>query len=350
MAKLSLIVPTLNEEKNLPLLVEGVHRCLDGDYELVIIDDDSQDGTREVAEKLSKKYPIRVFHRKNKKGLASAVIDGIKLTNSNALIVMDADLQHPPELIPDLFKSLETHDMVVASRYSKGGGIQGWTLKRKLISLGANLLAFLLVPKVKDRISGYFGFKREILTSIANLNGRRPKIILEILIKGNVNKVKEVPYTFVNRKYGESKFSYQQIKDYLLQLIDLYFYKFQRFIKFCLVGASGVAVHFAVLYSLTDFAQLFYLLSAITAVIIASISNYILNHVWSFRDRRSAVKNHFIGWLKYNSTSFITDAMYIGLLAFFVEIVRLWYMLGAFLSLLLIVPLRFTIVSRWIWR
>ncbi len=346
--KLSLIVPTRNERGNLPILAEMVHRSLDSqDYELIIVDDDSPDGTGELAEELSNKYPIRVLHRKNERGLASAVIHGIKFTDSDQIIVMDGDLQHPPELLPDLLKRLETHDMVIASRHCEGGGIQGWTLKRKLISLVAILLALPLAPKVKDRTSGYFGFRRDILISPANLNGKGFKIMLEVLVRGRANRVTEVPFTFVNRRYGESKFSLEQIRDYLLQLGALYFYKYRRLVKFCVVGASGTAINFAVLYSLTDFVGLFYLASAIIAVIIASTSNYILNDIWTFKGSR--VGSSIVGWLKYNSTSLITDAIYIGLLALFVEIVGLWYMLGAFLSLLIIVPLRFIIVSKWIW-
>lgn len=348
--KLSLIIPTWNERENLPLLAERVHMALvNQDYELIVVDDDSADGTGEVAEQLRGKYPIRVLHRKNKKGLSSAIIDGLELADGDKVIVMDADLQHPPELLPDLLQQLETHHVVVASRHCKGGGIEGWTLKRKFISIVANLLAFPLVPNVNDRTSGYFGFSRDILTG-ASLNGRGFKIMLEVLVRGKGREVTEVPLTFVDRRYGKSKFSLKQVKDYLIQLVALYFHKYGTFAKFCAVGASGVLIHFAVLYSFTEFIGLHYLLSAVIAVLMASTNNYILNHMWSFRDRMAAVKNRFIGWLKFISTSAIIDGIYISLLALFVEIVGLWFILAAFISLLITTPLRFIIVSRWIWK
>lgn len=158
---------------------------------------------------------------------------------------------------------------------------------------------------------------------------------------------------FDRKSCDESKPGKKQMIAYLKHLPFLYYHRYKKFGKFCFVGASGTAIHFAILYGLTEWLGLFYLISATIAVLAASTNNYLLNHIWTFKDSDSArsfgVKDHAIGWLKYNSTSLIIDAMYIGLLALFVELFGLWYILGAFLALCATTPMRFMIVSKWIW-
>ncbi len=120
----------------------------------------------------------------------------------------------------------------------------------------------------------------------------------------------------------------------------------QRFLKFCIVGGTGTLLHFSILYLLTEFVGILYVFSAAVAVIAASSSNYTLNHIWTFKQ---PVKNHVIGWTKYQSTGLITDVLYLIILAVLVEMIGLWYVLGAILSLVTVAPIRFIIVSKWIW-
>ena len=157
-------------------------------------------------------------------GLASAVMDGINLAKADVVAVMDADLQHPPELLSVLFsKIIEGHDLVVASRYVKGGGIEGWGLGRRLISKGATWLARLLVPeaeKVKDVMSGFFMLRKNVVNNM-KISSRGYKILLEILAKGKYSSVTEVPYTFKHRIRGESKLKFNEIIFYLHLLFKL---------------------------------------------------------------------------------------------------------------------------------
>ena len=194
-------------------------------YELVIVDDNSPDGTAELALELSRHYPIRVIKRPGKLGLATAVVEGFKHARGEVLVVMDADLQHPPELVPELVRKVlyEGYDIAIASRYVKGGRIEGWSFTRRIVSKGAILLAHLLVPRtrgIKDPVSGFFAIKRSVIEGV-ELNPIGYKILLEILAKGRWTRVVEVPYTFKPRTRGKSKLSAKEIVNYLRHLLRL---------------------------------------------------------------------------------------------------------------------------------
>jgi len=157
MAKtISIIIPTYKEKDNIGPLVERIQKSMAKyDYEIVIVDDNSADGSEELVSGLAKKYPVKIIVRKNKRGLSSAVVDGIAATDSEFVIVMDADLQHPPEVLPDIAKALENHDFVMGSRYVKGGSPGEWKLARKIVSKVATLMALPIAPKIKDPMSGF---------------------------------------------------------------------------------------------------------------------------------------------------------------------------------------------------
>jgi len=209
--ELTVIVPTYNERDNIPILLERIDKALSSHgikYEVIVVDDNSPDGTADVAEKLSSKYPVRVLRRPGKLGLSSAVLDGIKLAKSKVIAVMDADLQHPPEVLSELYTRIKNGcEIVIASRYVKGGSTKGWSLLRKLISKIAIVIAHILIPKsraVKDIMSGYFMLRKDVISDVT-LNPRGFKILLEIIAKAKYSNVCEVPYTFDTRKYGKSK-------------------------------------------------------------------------------------------------------------------------------------------------
>lgn len=223
---ISIITPTYNEAKNLPELAKRIDNALKKyTYELIVVDDNSPDGTGEIAEKLSNKYPLKVVHREGKLGLASAVTEGFAVSKGEILGVIDADLSHPPEKIPELLRAMEEEDadFVIASRLIKEGKVEDWPFHRKLVSWTARMLARPLTP-VKDIMSGFFIIKKEVVDGVA-LKPRGYKICLEILVKGSYKKVKEVPFVFMNRAVGESKLNIKTNVDYLIQLTDLYKYK-----------------------------------------------------------------------------------------------------------------------------
>ena len=225
----SIIIPTYNERENLPILIESILKSLNQhnitNYEIIIVDDNSPDGTGEIAEQLAKQYKnIKVLHRPAKMGLATAFLDGVKLAKGNIVALMDADLQHPPELLPELYKAiLNGYDMAIASRYIKGGGTENWSTKRKIVSKGAIILAHILFPetrKIKDITSGYFAIRKDIIQN-KKLNPIGYKIMLEIIVKVKPKRIIEIPFIFKPRTKGRSKLSSKEFINYLKHLINL---------------------------------------------------------------------------------------------------------------------------------
>jgi dolichol-phosphate mannosyltransferase len=220
--RLGLVIPTLNEEANIGALLNRVRSNLDGlqvDYELLVVDDDSTDGTRAVVREYSRSDPhIRLLVRRGCRGLAGAVIHGWDQTDANLLGVIDADLQHPPELLSALVTAIqEGQDVAIASRYSAGNGIAGWNPLRRVIS---QLSTWITVPlqkpgiRVRDPLSGFFVLRRTCITGV-RLQPEGFKLLLEILVRGNIRSVAEIPYHFGLRHGGKSKANLRVGFDYL---------------------------------------------------------------------------------------------------------------------------------------
>ncbi|MBI2140934.1 polyprenol monophosphomannose synthase [Candidatus Woesearchaeota archaeon] len=226
--EVSIVIPTFNERGNIEKLVPEIFRSCSGlnaDIEVVIVDDNSPDGTGGVAEGLAKKYNVKVIHRTGKLGLASAVIKGFEESKSKILGAMDADRSHPAEVLPRLITPLLNGkaDIAVGSRYVKGGGVEVWPFHRRIVSKVATLLAKPLTP-VKDTMSGLFFLRKGVIDGIS-LNAKGYKIGLEVLVKGNYRKVCEVPYVFRNRFYGKSKLTFTEYINYLRNLLAFAAYK-----------------------------------------------------------------------------------------------------------------------------
>jgi len=219
--KLLLIVPTYMEAENVPPLADRLKNALKGyDYEVLVVDDNSPDGTGEQAEK----HGLKVLRRSAKLGISSAFIEGTQTTESGIVGLIDADLQHPPELIPNMLNEIYSGaDLVIASRYMEEGKIEGWSLRRKIVSGTAIALARLLLPKtreIKDPMSGFFLLRREVIKDVEPSKNKGFKILLEILVKGKYDKVVEVPYTFKPRERGESKLGIGEIWNYVKYLVN----------------------------------------------------------------------------------------------------------------------------------
>ena len=207
----SIIIPTYNERGNIQRLLKRTFRVFQErniEGEMVIVDDASPDGTGKLAQELGKHYPLQVLIRKDKRGLASAVLDGFRIAKGEILGVMDGDLSHPPEEIPQLMEPIieGRADFVIASRYVEGGDMENWTPKRKIVSRAATILARPLT-KIKDPLSGFFLLKKAVVTH-AKLDPKGYKIGLEIIVRGDFKNVVEVPYTFKNIEYGKSNYCY----------------------------------------------------------------------------------------------------------------------------------------------
>ena len=249
------------------------------------------------------------------------MIDGFKSVESDDIVVMDADLQHPPELVPQLLEALKTYDIAVASRYCKGGSIEGWSRYRRLVSWGATLMALPLAPKVRDRGGGFFALHKSILPPLHNLKGTGFKILLEVLVKSPRYTVTEVPEKFVPRARGASKFDAKQIREYIRHLVRLYIYKYKRFAKFCMVGATGVGVNQGILaFSIWIWGDQLYTLFSVVAIETSIITNFALNNIWTFRDRRTTGSSVLARLLKYNITCGIGAGLNFSILVLLKEV------------------------------
>jgi dolichol-phosphate mannosyltransferase len=228
---LSVVVPTYNEAGSVPKLAERLHAALGTrDWELVIVDDGSPDGTADMAAALAPRIPTNVVRRAGKGGLASAVIAGFAAARGDILVVMDADLSHPPELVPALLGAIEDGaDLAVGSRYVAGGGVEDWPMKRQIVSRVACLMGSVLVP-VRDATSGFFALRRSVIDGVT-LNPIGFKIGFEVIARGRYRSVVEVPYTFRDRELGASKFGRREVGQYVVQLGQIARDKLLRRIK-----------------------------------------------------------------------------------------------------------------------
>ena len=346
-AVLSVIIPTYNESENILDLLERVRKIVSLSTtlnpEIIVVDDNSpdrtgkivecyanndagnknvlpfsadQDGYSEGTSSKSESCSVRVIHRSQKTGLISAILEGIKSSTGQYILVMDADFSHSPELIPIMMHELEKPDVdiAVASRYTLGGSIVGWPFKRRLMSKGAAKIAKYGLPikkEVKDPMSGFFALKRHIIENITVDSGGY-KILLEILVKASGARVKEIPYTFTDRKAGKSKLDQGVIIDYLKAVYHLYRYGQKSNLKtkktrtekrrsvlflskagrFYTVGASGLIINYvvSVLLAHNSNVNFGYLQSTIVGIILSNITNFVLNKFWTFEDRDFNIK------------------------------------------------------------
>lgn len=289
----SVIVPTYEEAVNLPTLVERLDRVRiehQLTLEMLIMDDDSRDGTDEVVAGLGKEW-VRLIERKENRGLSAAVLDGFRHAQNEVLLVMDADLSHPPETIPEMLRRVrDGADFVLGSRYIEGGSTEEtWGMLRWLNSKAATLLARPFT-RLKDPMSGFFAIPRSLLADAPPMNPVGYKIALEVLVKCDCRNVVEIPIYFSQRFKGESKLSLREQVLYLEHLRRLAEYKFgdwTRFIEFCVVGFSGVFVNLATL-TLLVWVDVPVRAAVAVAIFVAMLSNFVLNRRFPFsyaRDR-----------------------------------------------------------------
>ncbi|KHD37952.1 glycosyl transferase [Clostridium acetobutylicum] len=223
---LSIIIPVYNEKGNILELTSRIKSALkNNEYEIIFVDD-STDETPKIIESLALKYNnIRLKHRKGKKGLSSAVIDGFKFARGDVLSVMDGDLQHPPEMLKSmLFEMKKDTDIVICSRFVLGGKEEGLNIFRKVASFIARLIGKIFLKplrKISDPTAGFFMLKRKVIKN-RDLRAIGWKILIEILVMGDYKRVVELPYSFKRRKHEKSKFTISVQGQYLKQIVSLF--------------------------------------------------------------------------------------------------------------------------------
>lgn len=270
----TVIIPTINEAENLRVLLQKLPQ----DVRVLMVDDGSTDGTPEVARSLGAKV-IRGDNR----GLTPAILKGIKHAETEKVIIMDADMQHPPEVIPQLIYQLSIHDIVIGSRYCRGGKAPGFTWLRGLMSRTACWLSYPFLTRVEDNMSGFFGLRRKVLTH--RICEDAPKLLLEVLVKGNHYSAVELPIIFGPRHMGESKF-YQlgTIWAVAKQILWLYWHKVRPLTIFVAIALVVAALVFGGAYILTEWFKLWYMLSFLFMSGLGLLAKFVLEKFLVFSE------------------------------------------------------------------
>ncbi len=291
---LSVILPTYNERQNVPILMERFEKLsLNWDLEVLIVDDNSPDGTSDVARTLAKTRPwLRVIQRMHDKGLSQAVMEGFSAASGDVLVVMDADLQHDEQVLSSFISAFESGaELVVGSRKAAGGGVENWSIIRKFVSSVATKMAEIVLKKnVSDPMSGFFAIHRKLYKNTAEkINPRGFKILLEFLVHAPAaTQISEIGYVFKGRQHGESKLTSDVMIDYIETLYELKFGKVVpiRFLKYVSTGLVGVFVNqisvliFKYIFDLQNSTALAF------GIELSILSNFILNNYWTFREVR----------------------------------------------------------------
>jgi len=342
--QISIIVPTYNESQNIINILNQIRENIPkGIYtQTIVVDDNSPDGTGKIVEeyiseiKKIAENTIDVIHRKAKNGLSSAILNGIQSAKGETIIVMDSDFSHPPQILPKMIEAFKKYqcDLVVASRYITGGGIQGWTTKRKLMSKVATFIATKgLGVKTKDPMSGFFAFKKNIIKEL-NFDAIGYKLLLEIIVKTKGIKIKEIPYTFENRQFGSSKLDSSTIIDYFKSVWKLYkngkiktknekrksVHFLSKAARFFTVGATGIGVNFIVSTFFTSgLTELWYIHANIFGIIASISTNFLLNKIWTFEDRDFSRKKTLSQYGKFSVFSSLGALVQIVMMFWLVE-------------------------------
>lgn len=322
--KLSIIVPTFREAENIPELTRQIDIAVkpDYDYEIIIVDDNSRDGIEKKVDELKNAYPVKLKIRFDEKGLSSAVISGFDMVTGDIIVVMDADLSHPPERITALADKIanENYEFVIGSRFVEGGSSDHFSLYRKTNALISKLIARPFTS-VKDPMAGFFAFPAKLLEKKVPLNPLGFKIGLELIVKLSPQRVTEVPIQFQERLYGESKLTFRQQILYLVHIWRLFRFKYRtlgEFVVFSMIGTTGMVIDLSAIhlsYKLllwmqgsgiisappyfmnllgTDAAGCMFRAALVLGFVLALTSNFLLNRYMNFRRTGAHILQQYV--------------------------------------------------------
>jgi len=356
---LSMVIPTRNEAGNIEPLLMRIHQALKGIAAEVVFVDDSTDSTPEVIRKLQEWFPlpIKLIHRPKEaraNGLGGAVVEGFKASQGTWMGVMDADLQHPPEMIPRLLRQAQQDeaDIVIGSRLAPGGDSSSLGLTRNLISHVFAWTTRLAFPQrlwnVTDPLTGFF-LTRRAAVAVNELQPDGFKILLEILVSHPQLKVSEVPIQFGHRNAGESKASVTETIKFFRGLYRLRMAGHANFMKFLLVGMSGLVVNSAALYAFTELGGIHYVISAAIATQVSTLWNFGLTETWVFGKRQTerSFLQRLVSFLLVNNLLLIGRGP---IITFLVSRLGVHYLISNLVSLFVMTLLRYFLADKWIWN
>jgi len=356
--ELTVVIPTFNERRNVAQIVESLRRVLaDCDWEVVFADDDSPDGTatqvRSIGERDSR---VRCIRRIGRRGLAGACIEGMLTSQARYIAIMDADLQHDETLLVSMLEQLRKGDvdLVVATRYLDGKATSGLTAKRSLISRGSNVIAQkLLGVSLTDPMSGFFMIRRDSFEDVApKLSSQGFKILLDIAMSTHGTlRVAELPYKFRDRLHGESKLDAKAAIDFAALIIgklshDTLSY---RFVLFCLVGLTGIAVHMSALQLAVQAGGLGFVYAQALATSIAITWNFILNNAITYRDRRLTGWRFWIGLLEFQLICGVGAISNVGVASLLYSAESNWWLAGI-LGAIIGTAWNYMVSAVFVWR
>jgi dolichol-phosphate mannosyltransferase len=354
----SIVIPTFNERENVSVIANRIDAALQAastsSYEIWFVDD-STDDTPVVLEELSKRNShVRYVHRDTDKGLGKAVVEGFQRANGKYFIVMDADLQHPPEILPTVIQRLrEGIEIVIPSRFVSGGSDGGLSPIRKFVSWTARTIGRVSIRRLRDIsdcTGGFFGVCRNVVVD-AELDPIGWKILMEVLVKGDYSTVHEIPYQFVSRNAGESKMSMREQLNYLRHIAKLVRSSPEdgRFYMFCFVGALGVIVNLFVLAVMLHVFHIHPLASSVIASLVAMAHNFLWNDTVTWKGHK-----HPIWWRRALQFPLFAVVSLVGIAvtALFAQ-AAIWLhlneMLGQLIGIVFATGWGFLANNRWTW-
>lgn len=373
--QISIIIPTYNESQNILGVLKSIEENLPADTfaQTIVVDDNSPDGTGKIVDDYLKNvkkianHTIDVIHRKTKDGLSSAILKGIQCATGNTIVVMDSDLSHPPNLLPKMLDALKhpKYDVAIASRYVKGGSINGWTLKRKIMSKVATFIAkHGLGVSAKDPMSGFFAFKRQVIQGL-KFDAIGYKMLLEILVKKRNAAIIEIPYTFTNRKFGSSKLSIGTVTDYLRAVWNLYRHGktvakeekrpsvsfFSKAARFYSIGALGLGVNYLVSLLFSGvIVNLWYLHATIIGIVVSMTSNFVLNKIWTFEDADFGLRHTLVQYGKFIGFSSLGALAQLGIVYLLVDQYGMTYPLALLIAVSCAAFSNFILNKKWTFK
>ena len=368
-------MPTYNESQNIVGLLRSVAEHLPKNLriETIVIDDNSPDGTGRIVEdyirnvQRAANHAMGIVHRRAREGLGSAILRGIQHSTGSWIVVLDSDFSHPPSLIPKLIEAIRhPHcDIAVASRYTRGGAVSGWPLRRKVISRVATRIAKTgLGVKQDDPMSGFFAFKKSVVDGL-KLDGLGYKMLLEILVKARGATVREIPYTFIDRRAGDSKLGAGTVIDYCRSVWRLYRHgrgrgareprasvRFaSKAARFYTVGASGLLVNYLLsLLFVSGFEQAWYVHANLVGIAASMTSNFALNKYWTFEDRDFAPRRTALQYGKFVVFSSVGALVQIGMVYGLVEAYAVPYPAALILAVMSAAFGNYILNKKWTFR
>lgn len=352
----AIVIPTFNEAKNVSELVTRLSKALSFvAYEIIFVDDHSPDGTADVVREYARQDPrIRIIERVGRRGLSTAVIEGLLSTAAPFAIVIDGDLQHDESVLPIMLKALaDGADVVVGSRYLAGGGTSDWSSSRKKVSFFATRMS-LLIPaaRISDPMSGFFGVKTSFFRQRADqLIGSGYKVLLDLLsTRGGAPNIQEVPYVFRSRAQGESKLDARVALEFVELLLARTIGKFIpiRFVMFLLVGLVGTVVHFSVLSALLVWQA--FSVAQVVATLTAMTGNFFMNNAFTYRDKRLKGWQLLPGWLSFCAASSVGLIANIGVAVYLYSSTATTWYLAALAGILMSATWNYVSTSLFTWK